>query len=164
MKLGLATIVMLASVGSATAADVYDSVYVTDPAVCERAGGDEEIGQILFELQASAVAPRVGIRMGELTCKLNDLRMNAGTWGTDEVNATARCDGPYLAFLDQVAITSDSGNINLTWGDQEGTPPAMVEIISMKHGDSTDAQRDKDSYAGVYTLCDKLTAADFVSE
>ena len=164
MKLGLATMVMLASVGSATAADVYDSVYVTDPAVCERAGGDEEIGQILFELQASAVAPRVGIRMGELVCKLNDLRMNSGTWGTDEVNATARCDGPYLAFLDQVAITSDSGNINLTWGDQEGTPPAMVEIISMKHGDSTDAQRDKTSYAGVYTVCDKLAAADFMPE
>ena len=164
MKLGLATIVMLASVVSATAADVYDSVYVTDMAVCERAGGDEAIGQILFDLQAAAVSPRVGIWMGELSCKLNDVRMNSGTWGTDEVNATARCDGPYLAFLDQVAITSDSGNINLTWGDQEGTPPAMVEVISMKHGDSTDAVRDPESYAGVYQLCDTLTAKDFAAE
>ena len=103
--------------------------------------------------------------MGELTCKLLDVRMNPSNWGTvEEVYSTARCDGPYLAFIDNIAITSDSGNINLAWGDREGAPPAMVEIISMRHGDSTDAERDPESYAGVYTKCDALTAEDFAWE
>jgi hypothetical protein len=89
--------------------------------------------------------------------------MNPSPWGAvKEVYATARCEGPYLAFIDQVAVTSDSGNINLAWGDQEGTPPAMVEILSMKHGESTDAAREPLDYAGVYTLCEGLTAADLV--
>ena len=161
MKFRLATLMMLASIGSAMAADQYDAVYATDPAACERTG--EELGQALFELQAAIVAPRVGIWMGELECKFNDVRMNPSNWGTvEEVYATARCDGPYLAFIDQVAITSDSGNINLAWGDREGTPPAMVEILSMKHGESTDAERDPQDYAGVYTLCEGLTAKDLV--
>lgn len=161
MKLSLASLIMLAASGSAMAADQYDAVYATDPAACERTG--EDLGQALFELQAAVVAPRIGIWMGELECKFNDVRMNPSNWGVvEEVYATARCDGPYLAFIDQVAITSDSGNINLAWGDQDGTPPAMVEILSMRHGDSTDAERDPLDYAGVYTLCDGVTAADLV--
>jgi hypothetical protein len=161
MKFPLATVMMLASIGSAVAADQYDAVYATDPAVCDRSG--EELGEALFELQAAVVAPRVGIWMGELECRFHDVRMNPSTWGTvEEVYATARCDGFSLAFIDTVAITSDSSNINLTWGDQEGTPPAMVEILSMRHGDSTDAERDPESYAGVYTLCEGLTAEDLI--
>lgn len=159
-KLEIAAALMLVSVGTAMA-DQYDAVYVSDPAVCERAN-EADMGQVLFDLQASAVAPRVGIWMGELGCKLVDQRMNASNWGTEEVYATARCDGPYLAFIDTVAVTSDSGNINLAWGDRDGTPPAMVEVLSMRHGDSTDAERDPESYAGVYQVCDALTAADFI--
>lgn len=161
MKFSLVTMMMLASIGSAIAADQYDAVYATDPAICDRTG--EELGEALFELQAAVVAPRVGIWMGELECKFHDVRMNPSNWGeVEDVYATARCDGFSLAFIDTVAITSDSGNINLAWGDQEGTPPAMVEILSMKHGDSTDAERDPESYAGVYTICEGLTAEDLV--
>lgn len=160
-KFGIAAALMLVSVGAAMA-DQYDAVYVTDPAVCERAG-EEDMTQVLFDLKAAAVAPRTGIWMGELSCKLVDVHMNESNWGgTEEVYAAARCDGPYLAFLDNVVISSDSGNINLAWGDRDGTPPAMVEILSMKHGDSTDGGRDPESYAGVYTECDALTAADFI--
>lgn len=161
MKFLVGTTMMLLATASAMAADQYDAVYATDPAVCERVG--EGLGEALFELQAAVVAPRVGIWMGELECKFNDVRMNPSNWGVvEEVYATARCDGPYLAFIDTVAITSDSGNINLAWGDQEGTPPAMVEVLSMRHGDSTDAERDPESYAGVYTICDGLTAEDLI--
>jgi hypothetical protein len=161
MKSAIATLLMLASIGSAMAADQYDAVYATDPAACEKTG--EDMGQALFELQAAIVAPRVGIWMGELECKFNDVRMNPSPWRqVEEVYATARCYGPYLAFIDLVAITSDSSNINLAWGDQEGTPPAMVEILSMKHGESTDAERDPQDYAGVYTLCEGVTTEDLV--
>ena len=161
MRLPIATLLMLASIGSAMAADQYDAVYATDPAACEKTG--EDMGEALFGLQAAIVAPRVGIWMGELECKFNDVHMNPSTWGqVEEVYATARCDGPYLAFIDNVVITSDSSNINLAWGDQEGTPPAMVEILSMKHGESTDAERDPQDYAGVYTLCEGLTPEDLV--
>ena len=161
MRVSLVTCLMLASAGSAMATDVYDAVYVSDPAVCERT--NEDMREVLFDLQAAAISPRVGIWMGELGCKLHDVRMNASNWGTEEVYATARCDGPYLAFIDTVVVTSDSSNINLAWGDREGTPPAMVEVLSLKHGDSTDAQeRDPQSYAGVYTLCEGLTAEDFI--
>lgn len=159
-QFGIAAALMLVSIGTAMA-DQYDAVYVSDPAVCERAS-EADMGQVLFDLNASAVAPRVGIWMGELECKLVDLRMNASNWGTDEVYATARCDGPYLAYIDNVVVTSDSGNINLAWGDREGTPPAMVEVLSMRHGDSTDAERDPENYAGVYQACEALTAADFI--
>jgi hypothetical protein len=161
MRLRIATALMLASIGSALAADQYDAVYATDPAACEKTG--EDMGQALFELKAAIVAPRVGIWMGELECKFNDVRMNPSPWGqVEEVYATARCDGPYLALIDQVAITSDSSNINLAWGDQEGIPPAMVEILSMRHGESTDAERNPQDYAGVYALCEGLTAEDLV--
>ncbi|MET3897237.1 hypothetical protein ABIB57_001174 [Devosia sp. UYZn731] len=160
-KFGIAAALMLVSVGAAMA-DQYDAVYVSDPAVCERAG-EADMGQVLFDLKAAAVSPRVGIWMGELGCKLVDVHMNESNWGgTQEVYAAARCDGPYLAFIDTVVVTSDSGNINLAWGDREGTPPAMVEVLSMKHGDSTDAERDPESYAGVYTQCDALKPADFI--
>lgn len=160
MKLSLATVVLLLGAGSVAAADQYDAVYVSDPAVCERADGPN-VRDLLFELQAAAVSPRVGIWMGELECKLNDVRMNPSLWGAvEEVYATARCDGPYLAFIDTVAITSDSSNINLAWGDQAGTPPPMVEILSVKHGESTNAERDPLSYAGVYTLCEGISLED----
>jgi hypothetical protein len=162
MKTILATAMLLAGMGSALAADAYDALYVSDPAVCERAGEDD-MGQVLFELQAAAVAPRLGIWLGgELTCKLVDVRLNPSNWGAvEEVYSTARCDGPYLAFIDSVVVTSDSGNINLAVGDTDILPPAMVEVLSMRHGDSTDAERDPASYAGVYTICETLTAADF---
>jgi hypothetical protein len=163
MMYRLAVTMMLASVGTAIAADAYDAVYVSDPAVCERAD-EPDMSAVLFELQAAAVSPRVGIWLGELDCKLVDQRLHQSNWGTDEVYATARCDGPYLAFIDNVVVTSNSGNINLAWGDREGTPPDMVEIISMRHGDSTDAERDPEDYAGVYTKCEKLTAEDFAWE
>lgn len=161
MRLVIATVMAFVGVGSVLAADQYDAVYATDPAACERTG--EELGQALFELQAAVIAPRIGIWMGELECRFNDVRMNPSNRGTvEEVYATARCDGPYLAFIDQVAVTSDSSNINLAWGDQDGTPPAMVEVLSMRHGDSTDAERDPQDYAGVYTLCEGVTAEDLV--
>jgi hypothetical protein len=158
-QFGVAAALMLLSVGTAMA-DQYDAVYVSDPAVCARAG-EGSMGQALFDLHAAAVSPRVGIWMGELACSMVDAHSNVSTTGTDEIYAIARCEGPYLTFIDTVLVTSDSSNINLAWGDQEGTPPAMVEVISMKHGDSTDAERDPESYAGVYTKCDALTPENF---
>ncbi|QQR40644.1 hypothetical protein [Devosia rhizoryzae] len=157
----LAMSILLLATG-AVCADQYDAIYVSDPVVCERAK-TESVRDVLFDLNAAAVSPRVGIWMGELDCVLNDVRMNPSNWGeVEEVYATARCDGPYRAFIDPVAITSDSSNINLVWGDQDGEPPASVEILSVLHGESTDAERDPESYAGVYTICEGLTAADFL--
>lgn len=160
MKLSLATLMMLASIGSAMAADQYDAIYVSDPAVCEQAKG-RNVRDVLFDLNAAAVMPRVGIWMGELECKLNDVRMTQSVWGpVEEVSSTARCTGPYLDFIDGVTMTSDSSNINLAWGDKEGTPPSMIEVFSLLHGPSTDEERDADSYAGVYTLCEGITFDD----
>lgn len=163
MSVRLATMIMLVGTGAVVAQDQYDAIYVSDPAVCEQADG-ANVRDLLFDLEAAAVSPRVGIWMGELECKLNDVRMNPSVWGAvEEVYATARCDGPYLAYIDTVAITSDSSNINLAWGDQEGTPPPMVEVLSVLHGLSTDAEPDPQSYAGVYTLCDGITLEDIGS-
>lgn len=162
MKWTFAPAIVMLMTGAAVAADQYDAVYVSDPAVCERAG-EEDMTGVLFELGAAAVAPRVGIWMGEMSCLLNDVRMNPSNWGAvEEVYATARCDGPYVAFIDPVAISSDTGNINLAWGDRDGTPPERVEIFSVLHGQSTDAERDPESYAGVYTICEALSAQDFI--
>ena len=161
MRTIIAASLMLFSIGSATAQDVYDAVFVSDPAVCERAG-EADMGKVLFDLQAKAVAPRSGIWVGgELACKLLDLRTHPSSWDVEEIYATARCTGPYIDFIDSVVVTSDSQNINRTVGDTGIEPPAMVEVMSLRQGANTDAAPDADGYAGVYTICDALTAEDF---
>jgi hypothetical protein len=159
-KFGLAAALMLASVGSAMAAEVYDSVYVSDMAVCERAGEDD-IGKVLFDLQAAAVVPHKGFWVGgEMTCTLEDQVEHpspiADTEADVEIYATARCHAAEIDFRDDVIVTSVSQNINLDNGDTEETPPAKVEVMSMRADLGGESIREQDGYAGIYTLCEAI--------
>jgi hypothetical protein len=160
MKLGFAAAAMLMSIGSASAAEVYDSVYVTDMAVCARAG-EADIGKVLFDLQAAAVVPHKGIWVGgEMTCTLVDQTEHpspiADTPADVEIYATARCNAADLDFRDQVIITSVSQAINQDNGDTEETPPAKVEVMSMRSDLGGESIREQDGYAGIYTLCEAI--------
>jgi hypothetical protein len=165
MKTALATCMMLACVGSALAADVYDNVYVSNPAVCERAG-EADMNVVLFELQAAAVSPRQAIWVGgEMTCSLVDVRTMPSAMHWDpkdtEIMASARCYAPYQDYLDQLVITNVSQNINLHYGDTEEPVPPTVEIISMRADLGGEAMAAADGYDGIYTLCERLTPEDF---
>ena len=165
MKLGLAAAIMLVSVGSATAADLYDAVYVSDAAVCAKAG-DPDMGKVLFDLQATAVVPRVGFWVrGEMTCTLMDPTEHpspiAETPADVEIYATARCNAAEVDFRDSVIVTAVSQGINLDNGDTGETPPAKVEVMSMRADIGGEAIREQDGYAGIYTVCDALKAEDF---
>lgn len=162
MKNTVAAILMLAGTGSAMAADAYDAIYVSNPAVCERAG-EADMGAVLFELQAAAVSPRQAIWVGgEMTCSLIDVRTmpSAMHWAPEdtEIMASARCYAPYEDFLDNLVITNVSQNINLAQGDSPEPGPATVEIISMRADLGGEDMAAQDGYDGLYTLCEGLTA------
>ncbi|WP_375450875.1 hypothetical protein [uncultured Devosia sp.] len=159
MKLVLVTAICLVGVGSATAADVFDAIYVLDPAACERAG-EADFANVLFELQASVVAPRTGIWVGgELACTLVDFREYpspiAETSEDVELYASARCHGYDLDFLDTVVLTAVSQQINMANGDTGEVPEDKMQIISMRADIGGEAITD--GYAGIYTRCDALT-------
>ncbi|MEO8685231.1 MAG: hypothetical protein ABI414_10375 [Devosia sp.] len=165
MKLSLAAAIMLVSVGSATAADLYDAVYVSDAAVCAKAG-DPDMGKVLFDLQATAVAPRIGFWVGgEMTCTLVDQTEHpspiADTPADVEIYASARCNAAEVDFRDSVIITAVSQGINLENGDTGETPPDKVEVMSMRADIGGETIREQDGYAGIFTRCEALKAEDF---
>lgn len=165
MRACLVAGLILAGVGSAMAADAYDTIYVSDEAVCERAD-EADMSAVLFELQASAVAPRSAIWVqGELVCDLvNETTHRSPIAETDadvEIFATARCHGAYADFSDQLVLTSVSQNINLANGDSAETPPARLEVMSMRADIGGDDRRQTDGYAGLYTQCDALMPESF---
>jgi opacity protein-like surface antigen len=164
-QFGVAAALMLVSMGSAMAADVYDAVYVSDAAVCERAG-EADMGQVLFDLHAAAVAPRVGFWVGgEMNCTLYDPAEHpspiADTPADVEIYATARCYAAEVDFRDSVIVTSVSQGINLDNGDTGETPPAKIEVMSMRADLGGETVRAQDGYAGIYTLCEALKAENF---
>jgi len=166
MKFSLATVIMLASIGSAMAADAYDALYVSDPAVCARAG-EADMNLVLFELQAAAVSPRRAIFVGgEMSCDLVDVRTMPSAMHWDpadtEILASARCYAPYEDYLDHLVITNVSQNINLHYGDADQPIPPTVEIISMRADLGGEDLAAADGYDGIYTLCETLTAEDFI--
>lgn len=165
MRLLLASVTCLLGTGAALAADAYDAVYVSDPAVCARAG-ESNLNTVLFDLQASAVSPRKAIWVaGEMECTLVDVRTTPSAMHWDpadtEILASARCYAPYQDYLDQLVITNTSQNINQSNGDSEEQPPAKVEIISMRADLGGEAVAKADGYAGIYTLCEALTPEAF---
>lgn len=165
MKLNLAAAIMLLSVGSATAADLYDAVYVSDPAVCAKAG-DPDMGKVLFDLHATAVAPRVGFWVGgEMTCTMVDASEHPSPIAdkpTDvEIYATARCYAADLDFRDSVIVTAVSQGINGSNGDTGLVPEDKVEVMSMRADVGGETMREQDGYAGIYTRCADLKAEDF---
>ncbi|MEO5805653.1 hypothetical protein [Devosia sp.] len=167
MKSILVAAVMLASVGSAMAADVYDAVYVSDMKLCEQAktkGAD--IHQALFDLKARAVAPRLGVWMSESYCSFLNQTTGVSPMADNDptdvdLYSTARCIGYDLDFLDQVVVSHDSMGINESNGDTVETPPAKVQIISLREG-MTGYVPDTDSIAGIYTLCEAIKPKDLV--
>ena len=165
MKIVFVAAISLFSVASAMAEEVYDHIYVSDPAVCERAG-EEDMSAVLFELSAAAVSPREGIWVGgEMTCTLADVSTNMSPIGWEsedgEVLATARCLGPYLDFRDELVLTTSSQGINLHYGDTGETPPLSLEIMSMRADIGGDEVAQTDGYDGIYTVCRALSAEDF---
>ena len=165
MKFGLSAAMLLMSVGSAMAADAYDAVYVSNPAVCERAG-EADMTAVLFDLQATAVAPRSAMWVqGEMTCTLvnqtTHLSPIADTDADVEIFATGRCYGAYVDFADQLVLTTVSQNINLANGDTGEAQPERLEIMSMRADLGGDDRKTTDGYAGLYTKCDALKAEDF---
>jgi len=164
-RFGVAATLMLVSVGSAMAADAYDAIYVSDMAVCERAG-DADMGKVLFDLQATAVAPRIGFWVGgEMSCTLYDATEHpspiADTPADVEIYATARCYSADLDFRDDVIVTSVSQGINGDNGDTGQTPPAKIEVMSMRADVGGETMREQDGYAGIYTVCAALKAENF---
>ncbi|MDV3250630.1 hypothetical protein DevBK_04705 [Devosia sp. BK] len=165
MRTAIVAALVVCSIGGALADDAYDTIYVSDPAVCDQAGkGDIE--SVLFDLQASAVLPREAIWVrGEMICRLVDVRMSPSAMGWDdgdtEVLATARCYGPYEDYMDQVVLTNVSQNINLHYGDTGEPIPPSLEIISMRADLGGEEMAKSDGYDGIYTACPPLTAKDF---
>lgn len=167
MRFSLASVLILASVASAAAADAYDAIYVSDPAVCERAG-ERPIGNVLFDLHATAVAPRSTMWVGgEMECKLVDQRTHLSPIAADdsevEIFATARCYAAYSDFIDQVVLTTVSQSINADNGDADVVPDRL-EVMSMRADMGGEAQQALDGYDGLYTRCDALKAEDFAWE
>lgn len=165
MKFNLAAAIMLVSIGSATAADLYDAVYVSDPAVCAKAG-DPDLRKVLFDLQATAVVPRIGFWVGgEMDCTLVDATEHPSPIAdkpTDvEIYATARCYGADLDFRDSVVVTAVSQGINGSNGDTGQVPEDKVEVMSMRADLGGETVRELDGYAGIYTRCAALKAEDF---
>jgi len=153
------------SITSAMAQEVYDNIYVSDPAVCERAG-EGDMNAVLFELSAAAVSPREAIWVGgEMTCTLADVSTNMSPmrWESEdgEVLATARCLGPYIDFRDELVLTTSSQGINLHYGDTGETPPLSLEIMSMRADLGGEELAETDGYDGIYTVCPALSAEDF---
>jgi hypothetical protein len=164
MKLSLATAMMLLATGSAMAADAYDAIYVSDPAVCERAG-EPDMNTVLYELKASAVAPRIGVWIeGEMNCAFYDLTMHPSPIAESpkdvDIFATARCTAYDIDFLDTVVVSANSAGINMDNGDTEETPEPKVQLISMRADIKGLTSDDWDYYAGIYTKCDALTVED----
>lgn len=164
MKISLVAALLLAGVGTAWAQDAYDAVYVSDPAVCERAG-EPDMNTVLFELQARAIAPREGIWItGEMTCSFHDFTTHPSpiAMGPEDVDlfATARCTAYDIDFLDMVVVSAMSMGINMDNGDTEQKPRPKVQVISLRADSKSLTPEDYDYYAGIYTKCDALTAED----
>ncbi len=154
MKRGWIIVGSLLCVTPVVADDVFDAAYVSNPAVCERAG-EEDINTVLFEEKAWAVYPSKGILGGEIVCYFHDQKTQInGAW-EPEVFSTTRCMGFETNFLDQVAVAPDSFNINMHFGDdaQEHKMGEIVEVISMRADTNPP---DYESYAGLYTRCDDV--------
>jgi hypothetical protein len=156
MKVLWAAGFMIMATGSALAADYYDAAYVTDPAVCERAG-EKPVMDLLFEEDAWLVLPRQALLAGEIGCRFYNVQEIASALGhTPEILATVRCHGFDIDFLDQVVVEADSFGINQSFGDDgiEHQVGEKVEVISMR----SDANPpDYENYAGLYSRCDALT-------
>lgn len=164
MKISLAAALLLLATGTVLAADAYDSVYVSDPAVCKRAG-EANMNNVLYELKANAVAPRVGIWIeGEMNCSFYDLTMHPSPIAESpedvDIFATARCTAYDIDFLDMVVVSAHSLGINMSNGDTEETPEDKVQVISLRADTANRTKGDWDYYAGIYTKCDALTVED----
>lgn len=152
--LGIALILLATS--AAMGSDYYDAAYVSDPAVCERAG-EKPLSDLLFEEEAWLVLPRQAILAGEMSCGLYNAQEIASSFGgAPEILATARCHGFEIDFLDQVVVETDSFGINMSRGDDgiEHELGEMVEVVSMRAATNPP---DYENYAGLYTRCDALT-------
>lgn len=164
MKLSMAAALALLATGSAMAADAYDAVYVSDPAVCERAG-EPDMNLVLYELKAKAVAPRVGVWIdGEMNCTFHDLTMHPSPIAENaahvDIFATARCTAYDIDFLDTVVVSAHSAGINMANGDTEQDPEDQVQLISLRADIKGLTTEDWDYYAGIYTKCAALTVED----
>lgn len=164
MKVSLAAALMLLATGTSMAADAYDAIYVSNPAVCERAD-EPDMNLVLYELQASAVAPRVGIWIdGEMNCSFYDFTTHPSpiAMGPEDVDlfATARCSAYDIDFLDMVVVSAMSMGINMDNGDTEEEPEPKVQVISLRADTKNLTTEDWDHYAGIYTRCDALTVED----
>ena len=166
MRTALATAILLLAAGSVAADDIYDAVFVSDPAACERAG-EADFGQVLFDLQATVLIPRHGIWSGgELVCTMRnietDLSPIADTPADIELYATARCHGYDLDFIDQVVVSGFAQGINAANGDDGIDHPAgeKVQLYSMRADLRAPDVPDYDKYAGIYSRCDGLTLED----
>lgn len=149
--LGLA----LFAAGPALAQEFYNSAYVSDPAVCERAGEDDIQG-VLFELNAWILAPKKGVIAAELGCEfVTQQTISRREWG-EELLSTTRCYGHEIDFVDQTVIAADSGSINADFGDQPGEPVLgdTLNVLSLRTNAATD---EWENYAGLYRRCDALT-------
>jgi hypothetical protein len=160
----LAATLMLLATGTSMAADAYDAVYVSDPAVCDRAD-EPDMNTVLYELKATAVAPRVGVWIeGEMNCAFYDLTMHpspiAESPADVDIFATARCTAYDVDFLDLVVVSANSMGINMANGDTGEVTEDKVQLISLRADTAKLAPDDWDYYAGIYTKCDALTVED----
>ncbi|MDB5505781.1 MAG: hypothetical protein JWR75_419 [Devosia sp.] len=165
MKLLWPATLLLLGIGPALADDVYDAVYVSDPAVCERAG-EADMNAVLYDLAATAIEPRRGFYVaGEMMCTLVDQTTHmspiASTEDDLEIFATARCNAYDIDFRDQVIITPVSQHINASNGDTDAVIPDQMEVISMRADLGGEGQATTDGYAGIYTRCDAIAVGAF---
>lgn len=166
MRMALATAMALLATASVAAEDIYDAVFVSDPAVCERAG-EADFAQVLFELQATVLIPRHGIWSGgELVCTTRnfDTGLSPLADGPDDIElyATARCHAYDLDFIDQIVVSGFAQQVNAENGDDgiDHPPGEKVQLYSMRADLRAPDVPDYDKYAGIYTRCDGLTLED----
>ncbi|MGB3335756.1 MAG: hypothetical protein WBA73_01110 [Devosia sp.] len=136
--------------------EIFDAVYVSKPSACERAF-EEDFNAVLREEQAWAIYPSKGILGGELVCFFHQQQqVITGSAFYPEMIAIARCMYETTNFIDQVAVTPSSFNINISNGEGNMNRPAgdKVEVISI-HAESEPP--DNQNYAGIYTRCDDAT-------
>ena len=166
MRANLATTMLLLATASVAAEDIYDAVFVSNKAACDRAA-EAEFGQVLFDLQATVLIPRHGIWSGgELVCTMRNLDTDvspiADTPADLELYGTARCHGYDLDFIDQVVVSGFAQGINAENGDDgvDHPPGEKVQLYSMRADLRAPDVPDYDKYAGIYTRCDGLTLED----
>jgi len=143
-RAGLVACFVLAG-GAVQAGELYDGLFVTDPAICARAA-ETDLSDALFELDGLAIVPRRETLGPEFRCRHVAVAGSAAGAGEDLV-VTAFCETLDRHYPDLMSISARSVKAAAARGDRP--VGAVIEVVS------THAQAAiGDDHSTLYYRCD----------